>query len=120
MSTRSRRGNRKLVWLSAATAFVVGWVAFLAGSFTTAALRELHILTKRVRIPVAEHWRKVLICSTAFTISIVVQSILTEAPFRKGMGLAPIAARVEASKPPRRDGWLPGPRGAKVRHRACR
>ena len=150
VSTRAFLGNRKFIWLSGAVAFVVGWVAFLTGSFmrgdqealegfvhmmysftllplgkyisdfftgelalirlTTlhiiatvfimAVFLALHILMRKVHVHVVKRWRKAVIYSTALTIFMVVQSIVMEAPFIRGMEIAPTVAGIEATKPP--------------------
>lgn len=150
VSTRSFLGNRKFIWLTGAVAFVVGWVAFLTGSFmrgdqealegfvhmmysftlvplgkyvagfftgeltlirlTTihiiatvfviAVLLALHVLMRKVHVHVVKRWRKAVIYSAALTIFMVVQSIVMEAPFIRGMEVAPTVSGIETTKPP--------------------
>jgi len=150
ISTRSFLGKRKFIWLSGAIVGVIGWVAFLSGSFmrgdqealegfahmmysftlvplgttiagffageltlvrlTTlhiiatvfimAVFLTLHVLMRKVHVNVVTRWKKAVVYSLAFTVFLVVQSIVMEAPFVRGPESGPTVAGIEATKPP--------------------
>jgi quinol-cytochrome oxidoreductase complex cytochrome b subunit len=77
------------------TTLHLGATVFLMGVFLA-----LHILMRKVHVLVVQRWKKAVLYSAALTIFLIVQSILMEAPFIRGLATASTVSGVEFTKPP--------------------
>lgn len=150
VSTKTFLGKRKIVWLIGALLFVVGWLAFLGGTFmrgdqealegfehmmfafgliplgnyiadffsgdlavfrltvvhisvaTVAVLLMIvpHVLMRKVYVHVQKRWKTALIYAAVLTLLVVVQSLVMEAPFVRGLEGGPTVSGIETTKPP--------------------
>jgi len=150
VSTRTYLGKRKFIWLAGVVASVIGWVAFLSGTFMRgdqealegfihmmysftlfsggsfisdffsgeftlirltvvhiiatvfimAVFLTMHVLMRRVHVLVTHHWKKSVVYTGVLTVFMVIQSILMEAPFIRGLAGISSVSGVEYTKPP--------------------
>jgi hypothetical protein len=75
-------------------------VHIIATLFIMAVFLTLHVLMRKVHVLVVQRWKKGVVYSLALTVFLVVQSILMEAPFVRGLESGPTVAGIEATKPP--------------------
>ena len=75
-------------------------VHIIATVFIMAVFLALHVLMRKVHVLVVRKWTKAVVYSLAFTVFLVVQSMLMEAPFVRGLESGPTVAGIEATKPP--------------------
>ncbi|MBI5960949.1 MAG: cytochrome b N-terminal domain-containing protein [Chloroflexi bacterium] len=77
------------------TALHVGVTIFIIALTVT-----LHVLMRKVHVLVTRRWKKAVAYSLALTLFLVVQSVLMEAPFVRGLESGPTVSGIEATKPP--------------------